>query len=341
MRLLCSFAATLLLAAGTVAAGQPRLFVEKEEWDFGVVWYGEPCETRLLIRNDGDAPLHISDVKTTCGCTPAKKPRSILQPGESDYIGISYNTRKGVQKVMQTLTIESNDPGTPKRMIPIRGTVKNVYEGVPTERVSFGQITLESKLTQVVELRNNLPEKVRLTLVPESTPGLDVQLETVTEGERYRVIVSTRPPLNVGSLSRKINLKTDHPRFTAIDVPVTAYVADRVSAMPPRVLVLPSQPAPIVRTVNINYLPDKPIKVVKVESNNDAVTATLLPTNVGAVGGTFASHTIRIEIRDLSKLPDVGAHVVVTTDDQEPRFQTFVIPIQKYVQPGSAKARGG
>ena len=56
--------------------------------------------------NTGDAPLIITNVLSTCGCTVPTKPEAPIMPGKTGKIEIKYNMSPG--PIRKTITVESN-----------------------------------------------------------------------------------------------------------------------------------------------------------------------------------------------------------------------------------------
>lgn len=56
--------------------------------------------------NTGDAPLIITNVLSTCGCTVPTKPTAPIMPGKTGKIDIKYNMAPG--PIRKTITVESN-----------------------------------------------------------------------------------------------------------------------------------------------------------------------------------------------------------------------------------------
>lgn len=56
--------------------------------------------------NTGDAPLIITDVQSTCGCTIPTKPKEPIMPGKTGKIEVKYNMSLG--PIRKTITVESN-----------------------------------------------------------------------------------------------------------------------------------------------------------------------------------------------------------------------------------------
>ncbi len=60
----------------------------------------------FVFKNTGDAPLIITNVQSTCGCTVPSKPTEPILPGKTGKIDVKYNMNPG--PIRKTLTVESN-----------------------------------------------------------------------------------------------------------------------------------------------------------------------------------------------------------------------------------------
>ena len=56
--------------------------------------------------NTGNAPLIITNVQSTCGCTVPTKPTEPILPGKTGKIDVKYNMNPG--PIRKTITVESN-----------------------------------------------------------------------------------------------------------------------------------------------------------------------------------------------------------------------------------------
>lgn len=115
----------LLVLVGFTAAQAQKAEIEfKEETiDYGTVTKGSDGLRVFHFTNTGDAPLIITDVKSSCGCTIPKKPKGPIAPGESGTIEVKYDTNR-VGPIRKTVTVLSN---ASKSMVPlkIKGEVKS------------------------------------------------------------------------------------------------------------------------------------------------------------------------------------------------------------------------
>lgn len=57
---------------------------EKESIDYGKIQKGSNGERTFVFTNSGDAPLIITNIKSSCGCTVPKKPEKPIMPGKKE-----------------------------------------------------------------------------------------------------------------------------------------------------------------------------------------------------------------------------------------------------------------
>lgn len=75
--------------------------------DYGTVNKVDDTGLRSFeFTNTGDAPLIITNVLSTCGCTVPSKPTEPILPGKTGKIDVKYNMSTG--PIRKTITVESN-----------------------------------------------------------------------------------------------------------------------------------------------------------------------------------------------------------------------------------------
>lgn len=79
--------ASLFLAAcsssNEVEMGNKTSIEVQKEINMGNVQYGETIEAPIVVKNTGNYPLVIGEVKGSCSCTVAEYPKDPVLPGES------------------------------------------------------------------------------------------------------------------------------------------------------------------------------------------------------------------------------------------------------------------
>ena len=71
----------------------PKVELDKEVHDFGIINEGDVVETEFIVKNVGETDLIISDAKGSCGCTVPKPPKEPIKPGASAPIKVSFDSK--------------------------------------------------------------------------------------------------------------------------------------------------------------------------------------------------------------------------------------------------------
>ncbi len=101
---------------------QAVLVFQSTEIDYGEIEQDANGEREFHFTNKGKAPLIISNVSSTCGCTVPSKPEEPILPGKTGVIKVKYDTHR-VGPIMKTITVTSN-ASEPIMELKIKGTVK-------------------------------------------------------------------------------------------------------------------------------------------------------------------------------------------------------------------------
>ena len=75
--------------------------------DYGTIEKGADGVRTFEFTNTGDAPLIITKVSSSCGCTVPKKPDAPILPGDTGEIQVKYDTNR-VMPIRKTITVLSN-----------------------------------------------------------------------------------------------------------------------------------------------------------------------------------------------------------------------------------------
>lgn len=100
----------------------PAISFEKSEHDFGKVTKGEKVAHSFKFSNEGDAPLVISNANPSCGCTVPNFPEKPIQPGNSGFIDVVFDSEGRDGKFNKSVTVMANNKGEPRKLY-ITGTI--------------------------------------------------------------------------------------------------------------------------------------------------------------------------------------------------------------------------
>ncbi|MEL7270004.1 MAG: DUF1573 domain-containing protein [Bacteroidota bacterium] len=86
----------------------PVMTFDKSEHDFGTIEQGTAQQTRFTFTNTGNAPLIITDAKSSCGCTIPEYPKNTpIAPGAQGDLLVKFNG-SGQNQVTKTVTVTAN-----------------------------------------------------------------------------------------------------------------------------------------------------------------------------------------------------------------------------------------
>lgn len=100
-----------------------KIEFKSETVDYGEIAKGSDGVRVFEFTNTGDAPLIISKVSSSCGCTIPKKPEDPIMPGKVGKIEVKYDTNR-VGPIRKAITVISN-ADTPTKVLKIKGEVKD------------------------------------------------------------------------------------------------------------------------------------------------------------------------------------------------------------------------
>ncbi|WP_379965240.1 DUF1573 domain-containing protein [Epilithonimonas sp. UC225_85] len=115
-----------LFMTGAIAfASAQTISFDKTTFDYGTVKAGADGHRFFTVKNTGDKPLIISEVKPSCGCTTPEWSKDPILPGKTAQIKVGYNT--GIKGAFNKLIeVYSNDPANNRSVLYIKGTVEDV-----------------------------------------------------------------------------------------------------------------------------------------------------------------------------------------------------------------------
>ena len=95
-----------LAANGQTGIG--RIEFAEAAFDFGQVKEGAIVEHVFTFNNTGTAPVILSRVSASCGCTTPSYTQTPILPGKSGEIKVSFNSDGQVGKQQKIVTVASN-----------------------------------------------------------------------------------------------------------------------------------------------------------------------------------------------------------------------------------------
>ena len=98
-----------------------KIEFKTETIDYGTIEKGADGVRVFEFTNTGEAPLIVSKVTSSCGCTVPKWSKEPILPGKTGEIQVKYDTNR-VNPIRKTITVISNAE-TPTVALKIKGLV--------------------------------------------------------------------------------------------------------------------------------------------------------------------------------------------------------------------------
>jgi len=142
------FIACLCLSIAFTASSQSsgladtsKLVLLETMHDFGKIPQGKPAVYNFVVKNNDSAPLSLTDVHASCGCTTPEWDRKPIAPGETAIIKVGYNAA-AAGAFTKSVSITYGDKVS--KSLIIKGEVWKIPTTSAPENASLGFLKQQS-----------------------------------------------------------------------------------------------------------------------------------------------------------------------------------------------------
>jgi len=231
-------------AAAQKAPEGPRPVIDITEKikDFGTVAKGEKLRAVFEVRNTGNAPLEVTQVRPTCGCTVASFDHTI-PPGGTGKITAEVDTTGFSGPVSKAVLVFSNDPATPQVNVVIKADVRAFIEVLPRPLVIFRNVLQGEPATEKLVLLAADGSDFKVEGAESSGGPYQLTYKQMEEKERvperkgsqWELTVTVPANAPEGMLNHKLVVKTNAPKAREVTINVTGAVRPVVQVIPAQV----------------------------------------------------------------------------------------------------------
>ncbi len=224
---------------------QPKIELETEIFEMGVVANDKVTHAEMKVYNRGTAPLRITQVKTSCGCTTGKMRDEVIAPGETGILEIQVDPAKiPAYFAQKTLTLSSNDPANPKIKVQVATHVEPEAEFTPMT-FELGEVARGEGAEAVIHARQLQDETMLLenVTVRRVSPYITAELEPVPEEKwrvagkaEYTIRAKLSPEAPPGRYNNYIQVTTNIKRQPKIGLSFRAVIPSVYTIAPARVM---------------------------------------------------------------------------------------------------------
>jgi hypothetical protein len=210
---------------------------DQKDFNWGHVESGEVVKHVFIVSNTGSENLVISNVHPSCGCTTAGAWTTNIEPGKTGSIPIQFNSARFSNPNMLTKTVEvtSNAKNHPRETLFLRGISRRSIEATPPTPIINIVAGTTSNVSTTVRLTCSSAQPIELSNPVCANSSFTAELQTVTPGKEYKLVVTALPPFAIGANpSTMVNLRTTLLTATNFELNVVASVQPEVQVSPPQ-----------------------------------------------------------------------------------------------------------
>jgi uncharacterized protein DUF1573 len=208
----------------------PKAFFPEESFEFGRVLSGTAVEHDFIVRNTGSSPLLIQQVSMTTPLLATEMPREVAPSGEAR-IHFKLDTTNLAGEFDGAIVVFLNDATLPQASLSFTGHIVPPIELSPA--LAFfvaGQRGQGARAA--IEIVNHESEPLRIEKIEHRTDRFTTQLETLEQGQRYRLNLTLRPDGPSGRSVDTIVITTSSQRVPSLKVDANTYLYERVHTFP-------------------------------------------------------------------------------------------------------------
>ena len=262
----------------------PRIEVSASGWNFGERDQGDKDRKVLKLRNTGNFPLQITDVKTTCGCIDIKLHERTLRAGEFAELTLILDAARAKGPVKKYVIIKSNDPNQPELKLLMEGKVNPVW-WVKTQNVNLGDLSNGAPAAGHFRIFRRRDKPVRLVRHIFQPQEMNVTVTPFDEKDGpvgWDVRLTFPKHMEAGGFEGMIGLYTDFKPFPFIGVRIAAEFIGNIVLEPSR---LSFGAVPMGKTREIRVKVRKTVgdgmKILQAGSKDDIITARIVEDKPG------------------------------------------------------------
>lgn len=308
-------------AAPAAKAPAPKIQFASLVHEFGRVSAGQVVRADFTFTNVGTAPLEITEVRPTCGCTTAGTWERRIEPGKTGTIPLQVNTANFAGPVVKYVTVVCNDPTQANVMLQIKGTIWKPVEVIPTFVVFNLVSDAQTNDSRRVKIINNTEGPLTISDLHSSNPSFRAELQTNQPGKDYEVRITTVPPLASGTVQGQITVRTSLTNLPALSITTMALVQAPVAAIPGQVFLQPG-PLPTQTLINVSVRNSgaQPVTLSSPSVSVSNVQAQITETQPGRL------FDVRLTFPAGFLLP-AGQKAELTVKTSHPKYPVLTVPI--------------
>lgn len=159
----------------------------------------------FTFKNDGDYPVTIKKLETSCSCTTAALDKKTYQPGESGTIKSEFTIGHHEGEVVEKyITVTTDDAKHETNQLTLRTSVPKLFD---IERKFTYWKPGEAKTPKTVKIKVVAKDPIQLISAKPESDKLSADLKEISPGREYQVTIT--PADTSQALTQRIDITTN------------------------------------------------------------------------------------------------------------------------------------
>lgn len=290
-----------------------KMFDAKEH-DFGVVARGADVEHQFVIKNIYKQPVHISNVRTSCGCTIATTPeKTTLDSLETTEVKVAIDTKRFMHQKNTKVIVTFDRPLYAQVELPIAVYIRTDVVLTPGS-IDFGRVELGTGGKKEIDIAYAGRSDWKISGVELEHDHLTAE---VTEKSRqqgsanYVLSVSAPNDIPVGEFRGRAFLLTDDAKNPKIPVLIEGLVEPDIVVKPSLVSLGRLTPG-VSKRFNVIVRGKRPFEIEKIECDSTEPAFSMLPSK-----GEKTVHVLPITMTPPSETGKFEEEFFISVVDRE------------------------
>ncbi len=232
--LVASVAFLAVLSPAVNAQQWARKMFKTTSHNFGVVAKGAKAEFDFELQNIFEEDVHISGVRSSCGCTEPRITKQDLKTWDKGAIRAVFNTKSFVGSRSATLTVIIDRPYFAEVQLSVRGYIRGDVLFTPGS-VSFGDVELGQTAQQTVNVSYRGRSDWDILDVRSANAHFEVELSDKRAdygNVSYRMTVRMKNDAPVGYVQDQLTIVTNDSYNGSLELPVEGRVVSPLTVSP-------------------------------------------------------------------------------------------------------------
>lgn len=281
----------------------------QDRHDFGFVARGAETKHRVTIKNIYKQPVHISNIRTSCGCTAGSVTKNTIESLETAELEITIDTKRFLGEKNTTVFVTFDSPLYAEVQFPIHVYIRSDIVLTPG-LADFGRIPAGEGAAKDIKLEYAGRPNWAIEGIENSNPNITANFEqTMRQGQAatYNLSIALSPGMPVGTLRSQIFLKTNDVKSPRVPVMIEATVEPDIIITPAVVDLGMLRPGQQKQAPSVIIRGKKPFSIEKVECESDRHLFLFKPSE-----GEKPVHVLQLTVNAPSETGNLTEDFTVT-----------------------------